>query len=353
MFNILHLIMENKQLQYISQLSSYQLKSVLFRLSSVTAVALLFITIARLLVLDSSISIPFIQYLKIALIFNIISESNVLLDNISERYLPIPSKLVFRGFLHLILSLSIGVLAVIYFQHQVKDVDLINQPITWLMFAFGFIFVFILIVLAISFRITAKWISSKKEVEELKEAQLRNDYNALQDQLNPHFLFNNLSVLKSMIKYDTDAAIQFTQNFTDTYRYVLQSKDKTTVQLKVEIEFIKSYIALHQERLGKGLQVEYQLDETLMSKEIPPLSLQLLVENAIKHNIADKNEPLVIRLFTSKNCITVENNLQLKETTYSTYKGLKNLIARYKLLTEKKVIIFQNEKVFKVELPLL
>ncbi|MFA9392647.1 MAG: sensor histidine kinase [Prolixibacteraceae bacterium] len=345
--------MESKQLQFISQLSSYQLKSVLFRLGSVSAVAILFITIARMLVLDSSISIPFIQYVKIAIIFNIISESNVLLDNIAERYLPIPSMVVLRGFLHLVLSLFIGALAIIYFQHQIKDVDLINQPITWLMFAFGFIFVFILIVVAISLRITAKWISSKKEVEELKEAQLRNDYNALQDQLNPHFLFNNLSVLKSMIKYDTDAAIQFTQNFTDTYRYVLQCKDKTTVQLKEEIDFIKAYIALHEERLGIGLNVHFQLDESYMNKEIPPLSLQLLIENAIKHNVVGKDEPLFIKVFTSSNSISVENNLQLKESTYSTYKGLKNLIARYTLLTEKEVHVFQNEKIFRVDLPLL
>ncbi len=90
-----------------------------------------------------------------------------------------------------------------------------------------------------------------------------------------------------------------------------------------------------------------------MNKEIPPLSLQLLIENAIKHNIAGKDEPLKIKITAENNSIGIENNLQLKESTYSTYKGLKNLIARYAMLTEKEVTIFQNDQFFKVELPLL
>lgn len=344
--------MERKRLQFISQLSSYQPRSIIFRLVTVSGVALLFMFIGSLL-FGGNVSIPVKGYLQVALIFVIISESNVLLDNISERYLPIPSKVVERGVLHFALSLLIGTLAVLYFQYQVKNFNVIDQPITWLMFAFGFIFVFILVVIAISLRITAKWISSTKEVEELKQAQLINDYNALQDQLNPHFLFNNLSVLKSMIKYNPDAAIDFTQNFTDTYRYVLQNKEKTVVLLSQELEFIKSYIGLHQERLGDGLKVEFDIKSELLNSLIPPLSLQLLVENAIKHNIASKEEPLFIKLCTNKNNIVIENKLQLKESTYSTYKGLKNLVARYAMITEREVIIYRNDLLFRVELPLL
>ena len=345
--------MENKQLQYISQLSSYEPKSILFRLVSVSAVALLFMFIAQILVVSKDVNIPVLHYVQVVLLFNIISESNVLLDNVSERYLPIPRLVILRAVLHLLLSLTIGGVAIVYFQHRIKEVDLFYEPITWLMFAFGFIFVFILIIIAISLRITAKWVSSRNEVEELKQAQLINDYNALQDQLNPHFLFNNLSVLKSMIKYDTDAAIEFTQNFTDTYRYVLQNKDKTMVSLATELEFIKSYISLHKERLGEGLLVEINISDELLNRLLPPLSLQLLVENAIKHNIVGREEPLQINIYTDSDKIIIKNNLQLKESTYSTHKGLKNLIARYKLLTEKEVIIVENDNCFRVELPLL
>lgn len=344
--------MENKQLQYISQLSSYRPRSILFRLTSVSIVAFAFMFIAELLV-NRNLTIPVSAYVKVALIFLVISESNVFIDNLSERYLPIPSKVVHRGVLHIIVSLFIGLIAVLYFHYQVKEVEVINQPITWLMFAFGFIFIFILVVVAISLRITAKWISAKKEVEDLKQVSLLNDYNALQDQLNPHFLFNNLSVLKSMIKYDAEAAIEFTQNFTDTYRYVLQSREKTIVQLSTELEFIQSYISLHKERLGKGFNVDMKIEPNMLIKEIPPLSLQLLVENAIKHNIASSDQPLFIRIFSGKESLVIENNLQLKESTYSTYKGLKNLISRYSMLTEKAVVIKKNEKTFRVEIPLL
>lgn len=344
--------MKNKQLQYISQLSSYRPRSIIFRLTSVSFVAFLFMFIAELLI-NQNLTITFLAYVKVIFIFLVISESNVFVDNLSERYFPIPSKVVLRGILHVIVSLLIGFIAVLYFHYQVKEVEVINQPITWLMFAFGFIFIFILVVVAISLRITAQWISAKKEVEDLKQVNLQNDYNALQDQLNPHFLFNNLSVLKSMIKYDADAAVEFTQNFTDTYRYVLQSREKTTIQLSVELEFIKSYISLHKERLGTGFTVEFKIEESLLNRELPPLSLQLLVENAIKHNIVSHDQPLHIRIFSGKESLIIENNLQLKESTYSTYKGLKNLVSRYSMLTEKNVIIIQNEKNFKVEIPLL
>lgn len=344
--------MKNKQLQFISQLSSYEIKKVIFRLITVSGVAVLFMFTADLLVAKNVI-IPISVYTKVVLIFILISESNVLLDHIAERYMPIPSKVVMRIFSHFFLSLIIGIIAVIIFQHQLKEIDLMNLPITWLMFAFGFIFVFIFIVVVISLRITAKWLSSQREVEELKQMQLINDYNALQDQLNPHFLFNNLSVLKSMIKYDQNAAIEFTQNFTDTYRYVLQNNEKTLVSLSQEMEFIHSYINLHKERHGDGLKVEYNIDETLMNKRIPPLSLQLLVENALKHNIANKEEPLYIKIYTQNDFIIIENNVQLKESTYSTYKGLKNLKDRYTMLSEKEVIIYKDDNIFKVELPLL
>jgi LytS/YehU family sensor histidine kinase len=180
-----------------------------------------------------------------------------------------------------------------------------------------------------------------------------SDYNALQDQLNPHFLFNNLSILKSMIIYDQYSAVDFTQNFTDFYRYVLQSRGKTTVLLKDEIELLYSYIAIHKERLGENLQVKIDIGNDSIEKNIPPLSLQLLVENAIKHNIAGKENPLMIEVFTDTDSITVKNNLQPKESFYSTRNGLKNLVQRYKLIAEKEVEINQNEEFFTVKLPLL
>ncbi|MBP7504957.1 MAG: histidine kinase, partial [Prolixibacteraceae bacterium] len=297
--------------------------------------------------------IPPVQYFKVVLIFNIITELNVLLDNLSERYFPIPSRIITRVLLHFLLSLTIGLFALIYFERQIKYLEVLQEPITWLLFAFGLFFVFIMVVISISLRIVSKWIGAQREVEALRQLQMKNDYNALQDQLNPHFLFNNLSVLKSMIRYDPEAAVAFTQNFTDTFRYVLQTRDRTTVSLGEELEFIRSYLELHQERLGEGLRVEINVDPELKTRRIPPLSLQLLVENAIKHNVVSTERPLYLKILATGESIRVENNIQIRESSYSTEKGLANLVARYEFLTERKVTVDNTGIVFSVELPLL
>lgn len=345
--------MISKELKFISELSCYKPRSILFRIGAVSAVALAFMLVSTFLFIETWGQIPIGQYIRVVIVFNILTEANVLLDNFSERFFPIPSKIKIRVLLHFILSLTIGFLAIFYFERQLHSFELLQQPFTWLMFAFGLIFVFILIVISISLRIVTQWLASQREVEELRRLQMKNDYNALQDQLNPHFLFNNLSVLKSMIQYDPNAAVAFTQNFTDTYRYVLQNRDRTTVLLSEEIDFIHAYLDLHRERLGDTLHVEMNVEARFLSRRIPPLSLQLLVENAIKHNIVSKNQILTIRIYSQNEWIVVENNLQPKDSSYSTSKGLKNLSARYELLTEQKVRIIQNELIFKVELPIL
>lgn len=314
---------------------------------------MLFMLFADIIATEEGLVVPVLQYIQVIILFNIITESNVLLDNLSEHYFAIPQHIKTRILLHFLLSIGIGVLALLFFKELINEVNVLQQPITWLMVAFGFIFVFILIIVSISFRIASKWISAQEEVKDLKQLQLRNNYNALQDQLNPHFLFNNLSVLKSMIKYAPNSAVDFTQNFTDTYRYVLQNTDKETVSLMNELEFLNAYIALHKERLGDGLSVKISINHKHIYRKIPPLSLQLLIENAIKHNIATTDEPLNITIKTNNEHIEVENNIRPKENSYSTSKGLKNLTSRYKFLTDREVVIKQNEKTFKVELPLL
>ncbi len=345
--------MIDRELKYISELSSYNARSVFFRIGTVSTVALSFMLVSAYLITGTVLMIPLIQYIKVIILFNIITEMNVLLDNLSERYFPIPSKIKQRILLHFLLSLLIGFFALLYFVRQIKNYEVLQNPMTWLMFAFGLIFVFVMVVISISLRIVSQWLAAQQKVEEMRQLQMKNDYNALQDQLNPHFLFNNLSVLKSMIRYDPEAALTFTQNFTDTYRYVLQSRDRKTVPLEEELEFIRSYVDLHRERLGDALKVEYKVEASLTGRLIPPLSLQILVENAIKHNVVSAEEPLTIRLFTSGECIVVENNMKPKEISYSTSKGLKNLVARYGLLTDRKAVVAQDGLVFRVVLPLL
>jgi LytS/YehU family sensor histidine kinase len=194
---------------------------------------------------------------------------------------------------------------------------------------------------------------NRKELNSLKQAKMLSDYNLLKDRLNPHFLFNNLSVLKSLIRYNPQSAEIFTQNFTNVYRYVLNSQEIKTVPLKEELKFLASYIALHKERIGEGLTVNIDISDSELQKSIPPMSLQLLVENAIKHNVANKLHPLQIDIYSESDNLIVKNNLNKKETTYSTKTGLQSLVQQYQLLADLEVEVISNEGFFSVKLPLI
>lgn len=345
--------MIGKNLLFISKLPTYTLKHTAIRMLLVGFTGVLFLFIAVSFSPKNTIEITAVQYLRVILIFIIGSEINVFLDNVAEHFFPIPEKIGLRIAMHLLFSVLFAWVAIVYFESLMNSGNLLKEPVVKLMLVLGGIFIFILLVFSVGLRITEKWIQSVSELEELKQAKLMGDYNALQDQLNPHFLFNNLSILKSMIIYDQKAAVEFTQNFTDFYRYVLQSSGKTVVRLKDEIELLHSFIAIHKERMGGNFQITIDVGNTITEKSIPPLSLQLLVENAIKHNIAGKENPLVVEIFSDEDSVTVKNNLQPKEPSYSTRNGLKNLIQRYKILSEKEIVITQNSSTFAVQLPLL
>lgn len=325
----------------------------MIRFGLVSGVGLLFLFFAVNIGGPKDIRLTIGEYLMVVLIFNIISETNVFIDHIAERFLPIPEKLSLRVVIHFVVSLILAVSAIFYFYLMVKDDLFFSHSIVQLMMLFGLFFIFILTLISVTLRIIEKWIYSVRQLEKMKSLKLVSDYNSLQAQLNPHFLFNNLSVLKSMITFDPEAAIHFTQNFTDVYRYVLQSKDKATVKLGEELDFINSYTGIHKERLGDAFVVDVDVGDAAKEKEIPPMALQLLVENAIKHNIAIKEEPLVIRIEAKDDRVIVSNNVNLKESVYSEQTGLDNLKGRYGMLTAKPIRIRQDKGNYTVEIPLL
>lgn len=345
--------MNNHNLHFISRLSDYTLKSVLIRIALVSATGWLFLFLASRLAGDGPVEVTLLKYIRTILVFNIISEGNVLFDHIAERYLPIPEKISLRIILHAIVSLMLGVALLTAVVLTGNEPLFFSNPILQMMILFGLIFTFILILVSVTLRIIDQWINSIRELEEMKNLKLASDYSSLQAQLNPHFLFNNLSVLKSMITYEPESAIQFTQNFTDVYRYVLQSKDKSTVKVSEELGFIEAYIALHKERMGNALMVETDISSAALNREIPPLALQLLIENALKHNIALKDSPLHIVIRSNDNSVTVTNNINFKEASWSGKTGLLKLQQRYALLTGPPVEIRQQDGIFEVEIPLL
>ncbi|WP_338395818.1 sensor histidine kinase [Fulvitalea axinellae] len=208
--------------------------------------------------------------------------------------------------------------------------------------------------LSLFIRVFQSWFKLNTEVERLKVEKVELKYRALQDQLNPHFFFNNLSALKSLILLkDYGQALRFIQDFSSICRYVLQRSDWKTVSLKEEITFTEQYFELQKIRNEDGITLSVNIPEEFWEKEIPPMAVQMLVENAIKHNIASDDSILRIKIHWDGQYLAVSNNLQKKKTYRSTGKGLDNLGRRFSHLTQEQVLVESTENEFIVRLPLI
>lgn len=199
-----------------------------------------------------------------------------------------------------------------------------------------------------------RWKQAITEAEQLKREKLVSQFEALKQQISPHFLFNSLNSLIDLIPQDQGRAVEFTQHLANVYRYVLMNKDLDTVSLDYELRFIESYYFLNKIRFGEKINLEVDVDKKDLNLRVPPLSLQILIENAIKHNVVSKVHPLNIKISTDAGRVTVMNNLKTKKNTSGTKVGLQNIINRYKLL-EKDAEVFVNidESIFQVSLPTL
>jgi Histidine kinase len=196
------------------------------------------------------------------------------------------------------------------------------------------------------------WRQSAINEEKLRKENIISQYEALKNQVNPHFLFNTLNALSSLIYEDQDKAIQFINKFSDVYRYVLDSKDKEVVPVGNEIGFVKSYLYLLHSRYEKNLEIN--LDENITDGYVPPMAIQLLVENAVKHNVIADDSRIRIRIRLDKNYIVVENNINPKvNSANATGTGLENIKSRYSILSDTPVIIKNDGSIFSVSVPVL
>jgi len=200
-----------------------------------------------------------------------------------------------------------------------------------------------------------KWRASELRAEKLKQESIISQFEALKSQVDPHFLFNSFNTLNILMDEDLKLAKQFVQKLSFVYRYVLQHKDKEVVELKTELEFIESYTYLLKKRFGENLNINFKIDDKHYDQYIPPLTLQMLIENAVKHNEISKEKPLNIDIKSENDkYIVVENNLQKKTSSVETTQiGLNNITNRYKYLTDEVVDIIKTSLKFKVSLPLL
>ncbi|MFN9518396.1 MAG: sensor histidine kinase [Bacteroidota bacterium] len=198
------------------------------------------------------------------------------------------------------------------------------------------------------------WRQSVKEAEELKLESLSAEFETLKNQINPHFLFNSLNTLTSLIEEQPSQATEFVQKLSNVYRYVLTQKDKQLVSLREELEFIQSYVYLNQIRFGDNLKVIIDIPDEYLSRSVVTLSLQMLIENCIKHNTISVQKPLVIKVMIQDKKLVVSNNLQHKNVMHdSNGIGLNNIVHRYSFVSNEDVVITDDGTTFSVSLPLI
>lgn len=195
----------------------------------------------------------------------------------------------------------------------------------------------------------------REKAERLEESSIKARYSALQSQLNPHFLFNSLNTLVAEIEYNPRNAVLFTQNLSDAYRYILKSQQEGVVTWQEEQEFLDSYLFLHRVRLGDCIRLNRQYPDSLNHRKIPSLSLQLLIENVIKHNVIHVGKPMVIDLvyIPETDQVAVHNPVCRKPGVASLGNGLRNLSERYLLISGRDIEIEQDEMNFTVKIPIL
>lgn len=199
-----------------------------------------------------------------------------------------------------------------------------------------------------------RWRRAIVEAEKLKRENIESQLEGLKSQVNPHFLFNSLNTLTYIIPEDPERAVHFVQKLSKVYRYILEIRDKKLISLEEELNFLQAYLFLVRERFGDNFRAELRVPDEALNLQLVPLSLQILFENAVKHNIISDERPLRIELWIENQRLVVRNNLQRKRQAMpSTNLGLQNIRNRYAFFSEEKVDVIETKEFFTVSLPLI
>ena len=250
---------------------------------------------------------------------------------------------------------TLTLFVIMYILHQLKfgDGRIINRKMVEI-----FIPTLCISYVVLAIHISRQFFNALKnsliEVEKYKTESANAQLQNLKNQLNPHFLFNNLSVLTALVYKNQDKAVDFINELSKVYRYVLENKSSELVMLREELDFLTHYIYLLKIRFGSNIDFIIKISEDADLMYLPPMCLQMLVENTIQHNETSQAKPLKVLIYTQKNTLIVENPIQLRsDKTESSQLGLKNMQARYAFFTDEKIAIIDDGKVFKVILPLI
>ncbi len=247
-------------------------------------------------------------------------------------------------------------LYLLIFHENFGFLDFLNghNEITVRIFVLTFFSVFIFVIIDFSIFSYNQYSVVQIESVKLLTHQIELQYEALKTQLSPHYLFNSLNTISSLIYKDASLTEKFIRKLAGTYQYILDSDNKKLIEISRELEFIEAYKFLMDVRFGKSINIEFEIDDSLKDFVIPPLSIQILIENAVKHNVFDDENILQIKVFNeSSNKLIVENNKLKKPSSTSSFNiGLTNIKNRYAFFTDQKIQIINNDT-FKVAIPLL
>ncbi|NMH86978.1 sensor histidine kinase [Flavivirga algicola] len=263
------------------------------------------------------------------------------------------------GILVKTLAIVLPITALTYYLAIFKFNNLcrIDADDPWLQFRIDFLRATLLLFCVVVFNLFYYATMKAKEIEssmhQLKQEVMTSKYNSLKNQISPHFLFNSLNILTSLMYEDRDLASDFVTRLASCYRYILDNKEKDLVTLEKEMNFLDSFIFMMNVRHKESLYIRTNVSVNSKDFLVPTLSLQMLVENALKHNYFSKEKPLEVNIFSYNKRLVVQNTLRKRKEEPSTKLGIRNIKKRYAFYTNEPVVIEEENDIYKIEIPLL
>lgn len=302
-----------------------------------------------------------IDLILITVVIVIVWEGNTVIDrwlNTKYSWIKTPKSRLITQAIAFTLFTSITLFLLLFTLHVIKfnDARSVERrgPQIQEIFLPALFFALALIAIYIGFNFFKSWKNSLLEVEKYKTQSAEAELQNLKNQINPHFLFNNLSVLTALVYQNADKAVEFIKELSKVYRYILDNKNLELVTLHEELEFLNHYTYLLKIRFENAVCFSVNIDDKIRHSYLPPMCLQMLVENTIQHNEASQENPLLVNIYTKNNTLIIENNIRLRtDMAESSKTGLKNIQSRYAYYADKKVDIYNNGQIFKVTLPLM
>lgn len=303
----------------------------------------------------------FVAMLWIGMVITLFFYGNRFISKALDRLLPWKSYVTIRFSVNLLGSVFYA-LAIINISYFVIKNYLTTDPPTpeqlVITNLWGAIFMIPAISIYFGIHFLKAWKRSELESERLQKENIKSQLDALKNHLDPHFLFNNLNILSALIDKDSKKSKEFLDKFADVYRFLLKSKGSELISLKQELEFLDSYMYLINTRFGDNVSWQIDLKCSQENFSIPPLTLQMLFENGIKHNAISKETPLWFELTSQKDgeydFLVVKNNLNPKRHQENSNKtGIKNIVNRYSHFTDQKVLIANTGKEYIVKIPII